>query len=129
MSEELNEYLEKVSKAFPRARPWILGEDGRTPVQTDLAGYMAWVLDVGGLSVRVAYDDLGDTEVSTVFIDQFGGFAEPERKPRLFETLVRSPEGEGVVDRYDTWEEAEEAHARIVAERVQSARRVATPRV
>jgi hypothetical protein len=100
-----------------KLRPWILGEDGRTPVRTDFAGYMEWAERRGGLSVRVALDEVGDAEVSTVFFDQMSMAGDPNREPQLFETLVTYPEGKAAVERrYRTWEEAERGHAEMVDE-------------
>lgn len=114
MAENLQDHLAAMAQQFPTMRPWILGEDGRTPVQTDLAGYLEWAMSVGGLSMRVAYDDLDGTEVSTVFLDQFAMAGHPKREPELFETLVSNAEGQSVEGRYRSWAEAEEGHAEIV---------------
>lgn len=107
----LNSFSERVG-----LKPWILGEDGRTPVRTDMAGYMDWAAKVGGLSVRVATDDIDGTTVSTVFLDPMSMARDDNRQPKLFETLVTDPEGNsGIESRYRTWEEAERGHAEIVA--------------
>lgn len=61
---------------------------------------------------RVAKNKLnGGIEVSTVFLGinhAFGG------KPRWFETMVFGGEHDGYCERYETWDEAETGHKRIV---------------
>lgn len=117
MEDDLRNHLKKISETIPGMRPWILGEDGRTPVQTDFAGYMEWAEKVGGLSVKVRVDTIDGTRVSTVFLDQFAMAGDRNRKPKLFETLVTSPDGEANVERrYFTWDEAEQGHEEILGE-------------
>lgn len=63
---------------------------------------------------RVGFDKLdGEVEVSTVFLGTdhaFGG-----GPPLLFETMVFGGPHSDWQDRYHTWDEAESAHKRIVA--------------
>jgi hypothetical protein len=97
-------------------KPWILGEDGRTPVRTDMAGHMEWTHKAGGVSARVALDEVDGARVSTIFIDSFSMVRDDNRMPKLFETLVTDRDGISSVEgRYWTWEEAEQRHAEIVA--------------
>ncbi|MCV9964757.1 hypothetical protein OIU34_22970 [Pararhizobium sp. BT-229] len=117
MDYDLRRHLEAISSRFPRITPWILGEDGRTPVKTDLAGFIEWVEKVGGISIQVGLDDIGDKTVSTVFFDGFSMAGDPNRSPKLFETLICDADGEVHVERrYSTWEEAEQGHAEILSE-------------
>lgn len=62
---------------------------------------------------HVAFDDIGDIQVSTVFLgldhNHFGG------PPLLFETMVFSGNGnDRYCKRYSTWSEAEEGHVTAV---------------
>jgi hypothetical protein len=115
MDDEVRNQMTKISEIIPGLRPWILGEDGRTPVQTDFIGYMEWAESVGGLSAKVKVDTIGETTVSTVFLDQFALSADRNREPKLFETLVSYPDGEQNVERrYTTWDEAERGHEEIL---------------
>jgi hypothetical protein len=113
----MDDKTKKAMGLISRLKPWILGEDGRTPVRTDFDGYMEWAERAGGLSVRVALDEVGDAEVSTIFLDQMSMAGDPDREPQLFETLVSYPDGKAAVQRrYWTWDEAERGHAEIVDE-------------
>ncbi|MBY3158401.1 hypothetical protein HFO56_39570 [Rhizobium laguerreae] len=117
MEAEIKQTLNSISEKFPQLRPWILGEDGRTPVRTDLAGYLEWAVKTGGLSVRVALDEIDGTAVSTVFLDQMSMAGDRHREPDLFETLVSDANGGAAVERrYRTWDEAERGHAEIIEE-------------
>ncbi len=58
---------------------------------------------------KVAFDDIGEIQVSTVFLgldhNHFGG------RPLLFETMVFNGNGNDIYcERYSTWKEAEEGH-------------------
>jgi hypothetical protein len=59
-------------------------------------------------SARVAFDEVGQATVSTIF--------SPVRLPggAWFETLATGPEGELCQRRYATWAEAERGHAEVV---------------
>lgn len=114
MDDQIREDLKKIAETVPGMSPWILGEDGRTPVQTDFVGYMEWAEKVGGLSVQVRFDVIDGTTVSTVFLDQFAMAGNPSRTPKLFETLVAGADGANVEDRYATWDEAELGHEEIL---------------
>jgi hypothetical protein len=86
--------------------------DGHVVVPCD--DLMAWARffqDTEGR--RVAQTEIGDVCVSTVFLGldhQFG-----EGPPLIFETLVMGGAFNDEVDRYSTWEEAEEGHTRMVS--------------
>lgn len=68
---------------------------------------------------RVALTEIpGGTKVSTVFLGLEHG-SDNQGRPLLFETLPFSKDGESMDDymeRYATWEDAEEGHNRIVAQ-------------
>ena len=60
---------------------------------------------------KVAFDDIGEVSVSTVFLiidHSFNG------TPLLFETLVFDGPHDGWMDRYTSWQHAETGHARVV---------------
>lgn len=59
---------------------------------------------------QVAFDDLPDGQLSTVFLGLDSNFG--TGAPRIFETAY-FPKGEGVnvLSTYSTWEEAEKGHA------------------
>lgn len=90
--------------------------DGRRPVPClDLN---AWSIGFETLDRTIARTDIGNYQVSTVFlgIDHNFGFS-GTTAPILFETMVF--EGEEADDhlqlRYETWEQAEAGHAQVVA--------------
>lgn len=86
---------------------------GREVVDATLEEWTAWGTTVTDEERRVGYDDLGDREVSTVFLY---ATASPGMH---FETAVLYRTGSRRVDvraRCATWTEAERQHARVVAE-------------
>jgi len=89
---------------------WIL--DGHDIVETDL---MTWAMWFETADRRVANDHVGDKRVSTVFLGIDHNFGD-EGPPLLFETMVfgEGSFSEQACDRYSTWEEAVEGHARMV---------------
>ena len=107
---------------------FVLGDDARTPVEADM---MTWARAHGAAHdparpkgphgdpipragdgwARVAKDVIGDSSVSTVFLGLDHGF---RGKPILFETLVMGGPCDQDGDRYSTWAEAEEGHARFL---------------
>jgi hypothetical protein len=66
---------------------------------------------------RVALTNIGDVEVSTVFLGMDHSFGGGE--PLLFETMVFGGPLDEEMDRCGTWEEAEEMH-RKMCERVET---------
>lgn len=62
---------------------------------------------------RVAYDEIGEVQVSTVFLGQDVGLG--AGKPLVFETMIFGGEHDEFQVRSSTWEEAEEWHAAAVA--------------
>jgi hypothetical protein len=62
---------------------------------------------------RVAYDSFGqDISVSTVFLHIDHAW-ESDEEPILFETLVFGGQHDGYMQRYSTWEQAEEGHKQV----------------
>lgn len=70
----------------------------------------------GGIR-RVAQTDIGESHISTVFLSHNHAF--DGGTPILFETLVFNGPLDGEMDRYCTWEEAEQGHRNMV-DRVQA---------
>jgi hypothetical protein len=70
---------------------------------------------------HVGWTEIEGLKVSTIFL---GVVANPFRKPPLlFETVVFDDYGSHDIARYETWEQAEAAHAAIVAEILAKARK------
>lgn len=80
--------------------------DGHTPIlELDT---IKWAMFFGGNDRIVAKTQVGDAEVSTVFLGidhSYGGGA-----PLLFETMIFGGERDGYQKRYSTWGEAEIGH-------------------
>jgi hypothetical protein len=64
---------------------------------------------------HVKLTEQGDVSVSTVFLGLDHGFRD-EGPPIVFETMVFVGHSSEDCERYSTWEEAEEGHARWVAQ-------------
>lgn len=62
---------------------WILAEDGKTPIKTDLPTWVRWVEKNDR---KVAFDRFGDVKVSTVFLTLDHAFRGGE--PVLWETMI-----------------------------------------
>ena len=60
----------------------------------------------------VAKDNVGETKISTVFLGLDHQYGDGE--PLLFETMVFGGELDQEMDRYSTWEEAEEGHKTMI---------------
>lgn len=73
-----------------------------------------WAKGYETLDRRVAYTDVGDVKVSTVFLGLDHNFSD-DGPPVLFETCVFGGTLDGEMDRYSTWDEAEAGHAAMVA--------------
>ena len=88
--------------------------DGHEPVpEPDVLRWAAWYKTADR---RVAFDVVGDAEVSTVFLSldhQWG-----DGPPVLFETMVfaRGSMHDERCERYHTWDEAVAGHDQIVGE-------------
>lgn len=97
------------------ANLWILGEDGRTPVQAP--DVLAWGECMEDYRKRqVAYDVNPETGMgaSTVFygMARFGGDV---NKPMFFETMVFDRNSPTFIRLSQTWEEAEQTHIALCA--------------
>lgn len=61
---------------------------------------------------RVAETEVGDVRISTVFLGVDHGWG--GGPPLLFETMVFGGNYDEYQDRYSSWQDAEEGHARVV---------------
>lgn len=84
--------------------------DGRTPVKTDLLTWAKWFQSTDR---RVAFDEVNDARVSTVFLGSDHGFGEGD-EPLIFETMIFGGEHDQYCDRCGTWEGAEAMHAKAL---------------
>lgn len=103
---------------------WYAVLDGHTVVPvTDRLVWDLWWATQGREERRVARDRVGDASVSTVFLP-LNHQTSPDGPPLWFETMVFWDGGplDQETERYETWEEAEEGHRRMVA-RVREAMR------
>jgi hypothetical protein len=85
--------------------------EGKTPVRVDVDTWGKWLNTDKRI---VAKTDIGDVQVSTVFIglDHSFGSGGP---PLLFETMIFGGEHDQYQSRCSTWDEAEIEHAEAVA--------------
>lgn len=84
--------------------------EGHEPVPADLMTWARWFENA--TNRRVAETHVGDMRISTVFLGLDHNFA--GGPPLLFESLVFDGTLDGEMERYTTWEEAEEGHTRLV---------------
>ena len=95
----------------PRDHPRYYILDGHEPVQADLMTWAKW-FETADRHVRDSFQD--DVRVSTVCLGvDMSLFEGP---PIVFETMVFIGREAIEQERYSTWAEAEEGHARHVAE-------------
>ena len=80
--------------------------DGKKAVPCD--DLFEWGKEMQKQNRRVAKDNIGDIEVSTVFLGLNHNFGDGD--PLLFETMVFGGKLDGGMDRYSTWEEAVIGH-------------------
>lgn len=83
---------------------------GKTPVPCTEKQWIEWLET--SPDRRVAFTELDDCEVSTVFLMHNHQIMEDE--PMLFETMVFGSSKNRLCRRYATWNEAEEGHNQIV---------------
>jgi len=76
---------------------------------SDLIEWAKWIESADR---EVARDDIGDVRISTVFLGLDHSFG--EGPPLLFETMVFGGPQDQKMDRYSTWEEAEEGHKKML---------------
>ena len=92
---------------------------GHTPVpEPDSRKWAEWY-ERERKTCRVAFDQIGGVEISTVFLGVNHNLLHEQEKPHLFETLIRGGQDDGTLERYPTWQEAETGHAQWV-ERIES---------
>ncbi len=88
-----------------------LDEDRNPILETNLFAWAQWYEYADR---RVAFTDVNDVEISTVFLgldhNHLG-----QGPPLLFETMIFGGEHDGWMDRYTTWEEAEAGHNEAVS--------------
>jgi hypothetical protein len=90
---------------------YILDADGRTAIAVDWLAWARW-FEAAAADRIVARTIIGDATVSTVFLGlnhQYG-----DGPPLIFETLVFAGALDGEMERYSTWEEAEQGHQAMV---------------
>lgn len=86
--------------------------DGHKAIKVDVLTWAKW-LEGNDEDRCVASDLIGDSRISTVFLGLNHNFGQ-SGKPILFETMVFGGPLSDEMDRYCTWEEAEEGHLRMV---------------
>lgn len=64
---------------------------------------MKWAMWMEKTDLHVAYNIVGNSEISTVFLGISYGFG---KHVMIFETLIRGGVNDGNVQRYETWEQA-----------------------
>jgi hypothetical protein len=100
---------------------WYILNKDHTITQVDTNQYLEWskehrlgTLKNPGSKVVGSYQSpKNDYRISTVFLGLDHSFSEDE-EPLLFETLVFDGELEGEMERYSTWDEAVEGHAKMI---------------
>ncbi len=86
--------------------------DGKTPVTCEVLEWAKWF---GKNDRKVNHTEIGNFIISTVFLGldhRFG--CKSEWLPILFETMVFEGGACADMDRYSSWEQAEEGHDRMV---------------
>jgi hypothetical protein len=87
-------------------------KDGKPVLEPDLLKWAKW-FEGGDDKRRVAWTEIGDVKVSTVFLGidhSFGGGV-----PVLYETMIFGGEHDEYQDRYHTLEEAMIGHEKAVS--------------
>jgi hypothetical protein len=84
--------------------------NGHEPVAADL---MTWAQWFEKADRRVAFNKIGDTDVSTVFLGIDHNFY-GRGAPLLFETMVFGGPLDQECQRYSTWDQAEAGHMAMV---------------
>jgi hypothetical protein len=87
---------------------WYILQD-KVPVPCE--GLEAWALWAAGNLRHIAYDQIGEVAVSTIFLGwNQRVFHRDSLPPILFETMILGGEHHGYQVRTCTWQEAEAAH-------------------
>lgn len=91
------------------------GPDGKTPVEC--SDTLEWSKTYKGdsrfVAVTMISDPVSDIRVSTVFLGLDHSFT-AGGPPIVFETMVFNGPMDGEMDRYSTWDDAEEGHRNMV---------------
>jgi len=90
---------------------WILDDHGE-PIPADTLTWAAW-FEQTPAARQLAYERVGDAQISTVFIGLDMGMG-LQSIPRLWETAVFGGDLAGMVQRYPTRDAALAGHADIV---------------
>ncbi len=83
--------------------------DGHEPVPANIENWARWINRSGR---TVAKTEVRGAHISTVFLGLDHNFG--DGPPLLFETLVFDGTLAGEMERYTTWDKAEQGHARMV---------------
>ena len=100
------------------SRYYILVEKEAVPV----SDVLEWAKSFEDRSRTVAKDKVGEVEISTVFLGLDHRYG--KGKPLIFETMVFGGELNKAMERYSTWEEAEEGHKTMIGKVEASAKGV-----
>jgi hypothetical protein len=85
----------------------------REPVEVDFMTWVVWFEDIDNRQIK--YTQQGDVWVSTIFVGLDHNYSD-RGPPNLFETMAFVGDHSVGQERYATLAEAEEGHARAVAE-------------
>ena len=125
MTEEIEiqpteQQLKDLDKFLKKKTKFILDEN-KNVIPATLLEWGAWLEDKNNRKHKIVkQEEVNGLEVSTVFIGLDHGhpvFCTDIRnyKPLIFETMIFKDQDEvGYCDRYSTWQEAEEGHAKAV---------------
>ena len=94
---------------------------GHTPIAVDMFTWGHWLVTANR---QVAWDEIPDAQVSTVFLGLDHNFYN-NGPPILFETMIFGGPLDGEQWRYATWKEAERGHAAALAKAKKAADQVA----
>jgi len=90
---------------------WYILNKDHTTTAVNIHDYSIW--NVNNDLRRVAKDEVGESNISTVFLGLDHSYEEGA-DPVLFETLVFDGAYDGEMVRYCTWEEAVDGHLKMV---------------
>ena len=99
---------------FPDHPLWyILDEDGETPVRATVEECALWLSTEHHRKI-VEQTQIGDYQVSTVFLGLDHNMSMAPGKPVLWETMIFGPDDEGYQERYTSYKEAKLGHKKAV---------------
>ena len=84
--------------------------DGKTVIPCNLLEWAQWLEKADRIVKKTT---IGEIKISTVFLGLDHNYSD-EGPPLLFETLVFGGPLDGEMNRYWTWEQAEEGHREMV---------------